>query len=903
MRTLREIRTSCLFVRSHYDHFLEGTRLSPDDGEAYYDSLEPRERPSFSPYFDVQFYLDKNPDVYASGMDPFLHFIRHGIYENRAPHPLISLVWLYDIFGITKGARPHEELVEIIENSLATTHPIIDLSLCVENNRSISSQNVLSWVFLTSDNKIIKTHKLFEPVFYQEKVNMLFNSTREAISHFLKYGDVNLISPSDQFDSRWYKAEYLAVNECKHGPFEHYLFFGQAHHHQTLPPKRVQNGEQISVADCIGYSAKYWGFMDRVHAEWRRDVESCDLQNPNLARVEHNNLHHELSTISFPLQKKVLISIIMPMYNFALQTTECLLSLIRSGTTTPYEVIIADDCSPDVSAKLIGKIPGIKYVRQKKNVGFLHNCNKALQEARGEIILLLNNDTQVMPNSIDNMYFSLIKDSKVGAVCPKILYPNGRLQEAGSAVRFDGSTIMVGVHENPDSLCYSYDRLVQASSGAALMFHRRLVENSIFDSRYAPAYCEDIDLCLRISALGYKIKYVSSAEVVHHLSLSMSAPSQQKAANVLDNTQRLSEKWRDYLFEINKIRAIAFYLPQFHPIPENDQWWGKGFTEWTNVVRATPQFEGHYQPHIPADLGFYDLRLPETISEQAKLASRYGIHGFCFYYYRFGERRILEKPLDVLLNNKGINAKYCICWANENWTRRWDGKDSSVLLSQIYTDRCAHLISKDIALYASDDRYIKVSNIPFFAIYRPLSIPRCAEFIMKVREYYYSITRQEIYIAAVLDSSLLAKLNDGDSFGVDAFIEFPPHGGSVKTKENRLLKGSSRLYDFTETAVLKVNDKNNFYKKFPGLFCSWDNSARRNNDSDIFINSSPAIFQGFTEKKLEEVCKFLVGDERLIFINAWNEWAEGAHLEPDQHFGHQWLEAFRTALIKISGSM
>ena len=343
-----------------------------------------------------------------------------------------------------------------------------------------------------------------------------------------------------------------------------------------------------------------------------------------------------------------------------------------------------------------------------------------------------------------------------------------------------------------------------------------------------------------------------------------------------------------------EVKAIAYYLPQFHPFKENNEWWGDGFTEWTNVTRGRSRFNGHYQPHLPKDLGYYDLRVKDTLIAQAKMARNAGLEGFCFYHYWFNGKRLMDAPVNMLLDNKDIELPFCLMWANENWTRTWDGFDNDVLIAQDYRDEDDEAFVADIARHFNDERYISLDGRPLFFIYRPGIIPNAAEKIALWRKLLKDDHGFEplIYMAQAFGDL------DPREYGLDGAIEFPPHKvaeGLPSVAQGLGLTdpefiGHYPSYD--EMVAKSVQDNQFDYDVIKAVTPMWDNEARKPNKGMGFVGATPAKYENWLKNVVQFASENPVhGKHKLVAINAWNEWAEGAHLEPDQYWGSAYLNA------------
>lgn len=366
---------------------------------------------------------------------------------------------------------------------------------------------------------------------------------------------------------------------------------------------------------------------------------------------------------------------------------------------------------------------------------------------------------------------------------------------------------------------------------------------------------------------------------------------------------------------MKKIKYLALYLPQYHPIPENDKWWGKGFTEWTNVTKAKPLFKNHYQPILPADLGFYDLRVQEVQEEQANLAKAYGIDGFIYYQYWFGNKKmLLEKPAENMLANKKVDIPFCFCWANETWKGVWHGlKESSVLIEQEYPGQQDYVDYFNYLLpFFQDERYLKEDNKPIFCIYNIKGIPDLDLFVNLFNELAKKNQFNGIYFISVGNSEIDSVKHNkkiSGAISADAFsnirYKYDPFFSNKTLRHlefrlkrklgytSEIVHRKTPLIIYYDRLIKEFKIKYNDNKKLiPCVIPNWDNSARSGQKSLILHNSNPKLWEKHLYENVIEL-KRNSNNPPFIVIKSWNEWAEGNYLEPDRKYGHQWLEAVR----------
>jgi hypothetical protein len=345
------------------------------------------------------------------------------------------------------------------------------------------------------------------------------------------------------------------------------------------------------------------------------------------------------------------------------------------------------------------------------------------------------------------------------------------------------------------------------------------------------------------------------------------------------------------------LKIIAYHLPQFHPIAENSQWWGAGFTEWRNVARARPLFWGHQQPNIPGELGFYDLRLHETRVEQAELAAWAGIDAFCYYHYWFAGKLLLERPLELLLAEKQPTFPFCLCWANHDWTGHWAGTNE-MLIQQTYPGVDDHRRHYEyLRRFFDDPRYLRIGGRPMLAIHKPKDIPQWQRLANLLQEWAYADRFGGIFLVGLeSDRSLLSH----------GFSAIAPH--SLNLALNSYLKGTRRWLQAARQKLLKYPRWTIPYEQFcehfenhaydgitilPTAIPNWDNTPRIGRRGVVISHSSPSAFQKHLSRSIRGMQLGNGANETILIIKSWNEWAEGNYLEPDLKWGRGWLEAVR----------
>lgn len=350
-------------------------------------------------------------------------------------------------------------------------------------------------------------------------------------------------------------------------------------------------------------------------------------------------------------------------------------------------------------------------------------------------------------------------------------------------------------------------------------------------------------------------------------------------------------------------KLLAYYLPQYYPNEYNNKWWGKGATEWTNVSKAVPQYLGQYQPRLPGELGFYDLRIQDNIYRQIELAQIYGIYGFCFYYYWFDGVRLLDLPFENFVNDENINFPFCICWVNADWRKQWSSNSKAVLMKMNNSVESYKKFIETSCEIFDKENYMEIEGKPILVIYKPLDIPNRQEVISYWRDYVFKTLNKELYIIAVDNDGNVIK-NSRNIKEFDAFSEFAPgpqlkYMKEITDSKNFVCKTFyGNVYDYKDFVINKKYFRIKNDKLYRAITPMWDNTARKKNKGLILDGATPDLYKQWLKDIIIETKNNKNLDDNIIFINAWNEWAEGTYLEPDLKWKYGYLEATRDAIVE-----
>ena len=600
------------------------------------------------------------------------------------------------------------------------------------------------------------------------------------------------------------------------------------------------------------------------------------------------------------------ITAVIPFYKNE-QLLRRLLNSLKKQKYKKLDVLVLCD-DPLFSPK--NKYPNVTFKFNSKNLGFLKNVNAHISKIESEYIFLLNSDIEIADECLIQLVTAAKLNRPNDIFSPILFYPdNNILQEAGGIVNLSGEITNIAYGSKFEPKVHQGCRFheVDHVSGAAMFFKNK--NKALFDDRYAPAYCEDLDLCFETRKTGGRVFCVTTATAFHALSASYgnSGVAQlNKLELISQNITKFTEKWKDELIEINQVEVVAFYLPQFHSDQVNNRIWGAGFTEWSQVSKSIKYVEGQPSPLLPSILGYYDLSYFETMIKQWGVARKYGVTGFCLYHYRFNcNDTALTLPLKNLVKNIDSDIRFMLCWANENWTKAWDGLDAQIILEQDYSLETLKSFAEDFKEAISCKNYMRDSKgRPLLSVYRMTPLKE-RNLLKQFKEILEKTVGEEVSLFGVLSMDLSTKnFSDLKNYSeVERWIEFPPQGFGVSYADSKFpIKKSSEfkgnIYSYPKSVIHQLQSIPN-PKVIPGCFVDWDNTPRRGPNSTLFLGSNPTTFSRYIQFQLNKARYYQPPKDRYVFINAWNEWAESAILEPTTKYGFSFLQGLSLAKKNI----
>ncbi|HWX17793.1 MAG TPA: glycoside hydrolase family 99-like domain-containing protein [Chthoniobacterales bacterium] len=823
------------------------------------------------PLFSTSWYLAQNPEI--AGLNPLEHYLRWGCHHGRSPHPLFDCAWYLEQYPdvASAGLDPLQHYLEFGARAGRNPHPLFDSGWYMRQDPALKAGEVnpLQHYVLQGADEGRSPHPFFDCAWYREQYPDVagFN----PLEHYVRWG-CHGRSPHPLFDCAWYLEQYPDVASAGLDPLQHYLKFGARAGRDPSPLfdsswYLEQNPDLGSDVNPLRHYLEYGALEGRdphplFSASWYL------AQNPEVAGrnpLEHYlrwGCHHGRSP--------------HPLFDCAWYLEQY--PDVASASMDPFEHYLkfgaraGRDPSPLFDSSW--------YLEQNPDLGSDVNPLRHYLEYGA----LEGRDPHPLFDS--TWYMKQNPPLEGGGVNPLQHYVLQGADEGRSP------------HPLFDSEYYRTTYLRTANDSTDPWRHY-LTAGSKLGYRPNPHF--DPQFYLRTYP---DVGEAGMEPLTHYVRVG-------KAENRV--TELLFEPYRPD-FEVPRepalptrqslpdVKAIAFYLPQFHRIPENDAWWGEGFTEWTNVRRGRANFADHYQPHVPSELGYYDLGEHHVLEKQTDLARAAGIHGFCFYYYWFAGRVLLDLPVRRMVETGKPEFPFCICWANENWTRRWDGRDDEILIAQQHSPEDDLAFIQKIEPILSLKNYIRVEGKPMLLVYRPSLLPEPKATLDRWRQHARKAGLGELHLVMV--RSFSEQLSPESGF--DAVVQFPPFLRAIPVTP--LIPGrhddfSGFIYNYTEVrrnAIEQFSSASQETRLYPGVMPSWDNTARQQSKSTIWVNSSPEAYCEWLAQAARLVRLKVAPSERFVFINAWNEWGEGCHLEPDERFGYAWLNATSLALREPS---
>ncbi len=864
------------------------------------------------PLFDARYYLSHNQHAADGPLGAVLHFLKHGSIPGflTSPHPLFDPVYyLRGRSDLPQAAAP--ALLDLLVNGpsmradphalFASSYYRAQLPGRILDDTPAVCHYIEHWTEFQAD-----PHPLFDTGYYLSQDPEPLQARINPLVHFLTVGAARGKDPCPLFSVSFYRQNYPRVTAAGHNPLTHFAQLGSSEGCRPIAPFDPQRmlanlaaGAPLTIGlleECVaGDTGESFAQDSARHAEvivrlrTERDRPQVKPALPPMLVVESGDEPAALATLQIPAAPEPVVSILLPVYNQLPITVECICSLVGHTDLSRHEIVIIDDCSEPAVGELLSSVAHVRYLRNEVNSGFLLSTRRAAEVARGQFLLLLNNDTQVTPGWLDALLLTFQQVDRLGAVGPKLVYPDGLLQEAGAKVHRDGATRLIGNLDDPSKPRYNYLRPVDYCSGACLLLRREVYQQiGGLDPVYAPAYYEDVELCLRLRQAGYQIVYNPAAVVIHRLGVTSDKHFETaKRENVPRNRNTLVERWQTTLEELDIVKLICFCPSQFCPTPQTDCGCGPSAIPKRAVAAATFASDGGARPGSAGEQSDQAPHILATMEQQAHLARAHGIYGLCYSAGALQDLGLETAP--------GQGLPFCLAWTREDWMR-WRSRNAPG--GPNLAEGAEALIAVCMGHFHSP-RYIRVGGRPLFLVDAiPLAAP-----LRPIVESWRALCRREgvgeIYLAAVETSEPSLANHDPRRLGFDAAVELPRRrdpAAATPAAEDFV----SRLngHDCRTAMVHAVSRAIPGYPRFRSVLPHWNDSSRQKMPSTSPGHLPPSAYRAWLESAVDDVRIQNFGDERLVFINALCPWPEGDAPETARDPGHNYLQAVKDVLSR-----
>lgn len=870
-----------------------------------YQMSPPDLRRKLVPFLDPDFYQPEANSPFAG--NPLADFFENGLPNMRNPHPLISLEYMRflraDLFE--NGLTP-QLFFAIFQENLVDPGPHFDISH-YRSSASLGGKAPAFLDFLTRGAQLGHSpNPYFDLDFYRARYPDAPDDNLEAVCSFVRIGDAELRIPCEGFDSVWYRDEYSTDAHVIAEPLTHFLRWGRFAKHKPLPEA---TSTKSKVAGYVLPRSDYRYQPDPLKTRTGHGELITRLRRNGqvLARDPQVELPSPPATIEGPAQSAAIAQLafasatdapraeaIVLGHRALPETLTTLRSLSAEGLQGPMpgplSVRVAADPQADGDTADLRAVDGLTLIEGVWSDPAVFE--PLWQHSRAEFLVLIQAGATLQPGALERLLAALRANPDAVAATPVLVTPDGLLHAAGGLIAADGTPLAIDRGQAADTVRGTQVRSVGWGPAQCLVI-RHGGDPAPQIGGFQHPDCRDAALSMQLRGPARRIIHVPTARAL--------CPTPIHGMNRMQHLaecQKLLTLAPDQIEADTRTRVLAHYEPTFYPVPETDIPLQKGYTDWWPVDRVRPGFVDHYQPHTPADLGHYDTRLADVLEDQKTMARRYGVTGFVVDYYNFNGRRFRFDPIEQLIASQD-GFGHCLCWANGDFFRTKDGVQKRVF-RQIYDEDTIDAVLDDAVLAARSPGAIMVDGLPLFVVRDPTALPDPEEFAETARARFAKAGFKGLHLAGLEQGARDADMPETLHLpGFDALIEQPPspkqlprHARLDQTTDST----AGHISDYAQAMEIAQSRPRPALIPYPSVYPGWDQAALGHDATLTLHGARPNLFQAHIEAQLDRIDDQLIGDNRLLFVDGWNRWASGAHLEPDRAFGHSWLQALDQAV-------